>query len=110
MSLEFRVSANTILSLSAFLLAEVTESSRRNRKGRSGFILKAADGPRYAVNVLARNTWPRWRAGKAVIRTKSFDVAELFESLRGMIPAPARAELRVPTLEEPIGLYRPPDR
>ena len=80
MSHEFRSPLNTILSMCGFLLDGSGGLSPEQEK-EIGFIRKAAEGLAGLVNDLL--DLAKVEAGKAVIRVESFEVAGLFESLRG---------------------------
>ena len=83
MSHEFRSPLNTILSLSGFLLDRSDGELTAEQEKQVAFIRKAADGLSALVNDLL--DLAKVEAGKAVVRPKSFDVAELFAGLRGTI-------------------------
>ena len=83
MSHEFRSPLNTILSLSGFLLDRSDGELTPEQEKQVAFIRKAADGLSTLVNDLL--DLAKVEAGKAVVRPKSFEVAALFEGLRGTI-------------------------
>lgn len=83
MSHEFRSPLNSILSLSGFLLDRSDGELTSEQEKQVRFIRKAAEGLATLVNDLL--DLAKVEAGKAVIRPESFEVADLFESLRGMI-------------------------
>ena len=102
MSHEFRSPLNTILTLSGFLLDRSDGELTEEQEKQVMFIRKAADGLSALVNDLL--DLAKVEAGKAVIRPRSFDVAELFESLRGTI-RPLLVQSSVSLLfEEPVGV------
>ncbi|WP_406697600.1 response regulator [Singulisphaera sp. Ch08] len=82
MSHEFRSPLNSILSLSGFLLDRSDGELTGEQEKQVRFIRKAAEGLAMLVNDLL--DLAKVEAGKAVIRPGSFEVADLFESLRGM--------------------------
>jgi signal transduction histidine kinase/CheY-like chemotaxis protein len=81
MSHEFRSPLNTILTLSGFLLDRSDGELTEEQEKQVTFIRKAADGLSALVNDLL--DLARVEAGKAVVRPKAFEVADLFEVLRG---------------------------
>ncbi|AGA25174.1 response regulator [Singulisphaera acidiphila] len=83
MSHEFRSPLNSILSLSGFLLDRSDGELTSEQEKQVRFIRKAAEGLATLVNDLL--DLAKVEAGKAVIRPESFEVADLFESLSGMI-------------------------
>jgi signal transduction histidine kinase/CheY-like chemotaxis protein len=83
MSHEFRSPLNTIMTLSGFLLDRTDGELTEQQEKQVTFIRKAADGLSALVNDLL--DLAKVEAGKAVVRSKSFGVADLFESLRGTI-------------------------
>lgn len=83
MSHEFRSPLNSILSLSGFLLDRSDGELTSEQEKQVRFIRKAAEGLTTLVNDLL--DLAKVEAGKAVIRPESFEVADLFESLSGMI-------------------------
>ncbi len=102
MSHEFRSPLNTILTLSGFLLDRSDGELTEEQAKQVTFIRKAADGLSALVNDLL--DLAKVEAGKAVVRPKSFDVAELFEGLRGTI-RPLLGQTSVALLfEEPVGV------
>lgn len=83
MSHEFRSPLNTILSMSGFLLDGTSGELTDEQKKEITFIRKAAEGLAALVNDLL--DLAKVEAGKAVIRVETFDVDDLFETLRGTI-------------------------
>ena len=81
MSHEFRSPLNTILSMSGFLLNGSSGELTPEQEKEISFIRKAAEGLAALVNDLL--DLAKVEAGKAVIRVEAFEVAELFETLRG---------------------------
>ena len=81
MSHEFRSPLNTILSMSAFLLNGSSGELTDEQGKEVGFIRKAAEGLWALVNDLL--DLAKVEAGKAVIRPETFEIADLFESLKG---------------------------
>jgi signal transduction histidine kinase/CheY-like chemotaxis protein len=102
MSHEFRSPLNTILSMSGFLLDDSSSELTSEQMKEVGFIRKAAEDLSTLVNDLL--DLAKVEAGKAVIRSEAFEVADLFESLRGTItPLLARGTVTL-VVEEPIGI------
>ncbi len=102
MSHEFRSPLNTILSMSGFLLNGSSGALSAEQEKEVGFIRKAAEGLSALVNDLL--DLAKVEAGKAVIRTESFEVADLFEGLRGTtrpLVVPGAVDL---VIEEPAGI------
>ncbi|WP_165252769.1 ATP-binding protein [Paludisphaera soli] len=81
MSHEFRSPLNTILSMSGFLLDGSSGRLTAEQETEVGFIRKAAESLTALVNDLL--DLAKVEAGKAVVRVETFDVADLFETLRG---------------------------
>ncbi|MGZ3338039.1 MAG: histidine kinase dimerization/phospho-acceptor domain-containing protein, partial [Isosphaeraceae bacterium] len=81
MSHEFRSPLNTILSMSGFLLSGSSGELTPEQEKEIRFIRKAAEGLAALVNDLL--DLAKVEAGKAVIQVEAFEVAELFEILRG---------------------------
>ena len=90
MSHEFRSPLNTILSMSGFLL-ERQQRRADPRTGEAG--QRSSARPPRASRPWSTTcwTWPRSRRARPSSGPKSFEVAELFEVLRGTTEAPARA-------------------
>ena len=84
MSHEFRSPLNTILSMSGFLLNGHTGELTSEQRTEISFIRKAAEGLAALVNDLL--DLAKVEAGKAVVRLETFEVADLFETLRGRRP------------------------
>jgi signal transduction histidine kinase/CheY-like chemotaxis protein len=102
MSHEFRSPLNTILTLSGFLLDRSDGELTEEQEKQVVFIRKAADGLSALVNDLL--DLAKVEAGKAVVRPKSFDVAELFTGLRGTIrPLLVKSSVSL-RFEEPVGV------
>jgi signal transduction histidine kinase/CheY-like chemotaxis protein len=102
MSHEFRSPLNTILTLTAFLLEGSDGELNEEQARQVTFIRKAADGLQALVNDLL--DLAKVEAGKATVRPRSFDVRQLFESLRDVI-RPLLAKGTVALLfEEPRGV------
>jgi signal transduction histidine kinase/DNA-binding response OmpR family regulator len=102
MSHEFRSPLNTILSLSGFLLDRSDGELTSEQEKQVAFIRKAADGLSTLVNDLL--DLAKVEAGKAVVRPKSFEVATLFEGLRGTIAPLLGHGPVVLVFEEPAGI------
>ncbi len=81
MSHEFRSPLNTILTMSGFLLNGSSGDLNAEQEKEIHFIRKAAEGLAALVNDLL--DLAKVEAGKAVIRAESFEIADLFEILRG---------------------------
>jgi signal transduction histidine kinase len=102
MSHEFRSPLNTILSMSGFLLDGSSGVLTDEQTKEIGFIKGAAEGLSGLVNDLL--DLAKVEAGKAVLRVERFEVANLFESLRGTInPLLARGSVAL-VIEEPVGI------
>ena len=101
MSHEFRSPLNTILSMSGFLLNGSSGELTPEQKKEITFIRKAAEGLAALVNDLL--DLAKVEAGKAVIRPEAFEVAELFETLRGTTSPLLSQGSVVLIVEEPVG-------
>src|SRR4051794_19966245 len=102
MSHEFRSPLNTILSISGFLLERSDGDLTPEQEKQVGFIRKAADGLSGLVNDLL--DLAKVEAGKAVVRPRLFEVAELFENLRGTTrPLLVRDDVTL-DFDEPVGV------
>ena len=102
MSHEFRSPLNTILSMSGFLLNGSSGELTPEQEKEITFIRKAAEGLAALVNDLL--DLAKVEAGKAVIRPEAFEVAELFETLRGTTkPLLAQGAVTL-IVEEPVGI------
>ncbi|MDZ8189333.1 MAG: ATP-binding protein [Nostoc sp. ChiSLP02] len=83
MSHEFRTPLNSILSLSQMLLARMDGDLTAEQQKQVTFIQKAASGLSEMVNDLL--DLAKVEAGKIEVRASSFEVSELFATLRGML-------------------------
>lgn len=83
MSHEFRTPLNSILSLSRMLLSRLDGELTPEQEKQVTFIQRAADGLSELVNDLLDLT--KAEAGKIEIRPSSFEVSDLFGTLRGML-------------------------
>lgn len=83
MSHEFRTPLNTILSLSGFLLERSDGDLVPEQVKQVTFIKRAAEGLSALVNDLL--DLAKVEAGKAVVRSRSFELTDLFDTLRGTI-------------------------
>ncbi|MDR3633044.1 MAG: ATP-binding protein [Isosphaeraceae bacterium] len=102
MSHEFRSPLNTILSLCGFLLERSDGELTSEQDKQVRFIRKAAEGLTTLVNDLLDIA--KVEAGKAVVRAARFEVADLFENLRGTIrPLLAQSPVSL-VFEEPVGV------
>ena len=102
MSHEFRSPLNTILSMSGFLLSGSSGELTPEQEKEIRFIRKAAEGLAALVNDLL--DLAKVEAGKAVIRAEAFEVAELFEILRGTTNPLLSQGSVVLIVEEPVGI------
>jgi signal transduction histidine kinase len=102
MSHEFRSPLNTILSMSGFLLNGSSGELTPEQEKEIRFIRKAAEGLAALVNDLL--DLAKVEAGKAVIRAEAFEVAELFEILRGTTNPLLSQGSVVLIVEEPVGI------
>ena len=82
MSHEFRSPLHSILSLSRFLLDRTDGPLTGEQTTQIGFIRRAADGLLLIVNDLL--DLATVEAGKVVVQSEAFTVADLFGTLRGM--------------------------
>lgn len=102
MSHEFRSPLNTILSMSGFLLNGSSGELTPEQEKEITFIRKAAEGLAALVNDLL--DLAKVEAGKAVVRPGAFEVAELFENLRGTTkPLLSQGSVTL-IVEEPDGI------
>ncbi|MDZ7991568.1 MAG: ATP-binding protein [Nostoc sp. EfeVER01] len=83
MSHEFRTPLNSILSLSRMLLARMDGDLTIEQEKQVTFIQKAANGLSELVNDLL--DLAKVEAGKIEVRPSSFEVSDLFATLRGML-------------------------
>ncbi|OKH55793.1 histidine kinase [Calothrix sp. HK-06] len=83
MSHEFRTPINSILSLSRMLLARMDGDLTTEQEKQVTFIQKAASGLSELINDLL--DLAKVEAGKTEVRPSSFEVSELFGTLRGML-------------------------
>ncbi|MBN3879341.1 MULTISPECIES: ATP-binding protein [unclassified Nostoc] len=83
MSHEFRTPLNSILSLSRMLLARMDGDLTIEQEKQVTFIQKAASGLSELVNDLL--DLAKVEAGKIEVHPSSFEVSELFATLRGML-------------------------
>ncbi|MBD1849291.1 ATP-binding protein [Leptolyngbya sp. FACHB-711] len=83
MSHEFRTPLNSILSLSRMLLAHMDGDLSSEQEKQVTFIQKAADGLSEMVNDLL--DLAKVEAGKTEVHPSSFEVSDLFATLRGML-------------------------
>ncbi|GAB4377872.1 MAG: ATP-binding protein [Elainellaceae cyanobacterium] len=83
MSHEFRTPLNSILSLSRILLTHMDGELTSEQDKQVTFIQKAADGLSELVNDLL--DLAKVEAGKTEVRPNSFEVSDLFGTLRGML-------------------------
>ncbi|MBE9181708.1 response regulator [Oculatella sp. LEGE 06141] len=83
MSHEFRTPLNSVLSLSRMLLARMDGDLTVEQEKQVTFIQRAADGLSELVNDLL--DLAKVEAGKIEVRPSSFEVSELFGTLRGML-------------------------
>ncbi|MHC5544052.1 sensor histidine kinase, partial [Singulisphaera rosea] len=101
MSHEFRSPLNTILSLSGFLIDRVDGELTAEQEKQVYFIRKAAESLAGLVNDLL--DLAKVEAGKAVVRPESFEVATLFDVLRGTT-RPLLAQRPITLIfEDPVG-------
>lgn len=83
MSHEFRTPLNSILSLSRLLLDRLDGDLNAEQEKQVVFIRKAAEGLSELVNDLL--DLAKVEAGKLVLRPSSFEIGDLFATLRGML-------------------------
>ncbi|WP_026100295.1 ATP-binding protein [Fortiea contorta] len=83
MSHEFRTPLNSILSLSRMLLARMDGDLTTEQEKQVTFIQKAASGLSELVNDLL--DLAKVEAGKIEVHPSSFEVSDLFATLRGML-------------------------
>jgi len=103
MSHEFRTPLNSILSLSRMLLARMDGDLSLEQEKQVTFIQKAADGLSDLVNDLL--DLAKVEAGKTEVHPSSFDVSDLFATLRGMLrPLLVQGSSVSLVFEEPDGL------
>ncbi|MEH1865879.1 MAG: ATP-binding protein [Nostoc sp.] len=103
MSHEFRTPLNSILSLSRMLLARMDGDLSVEQEKQVTFIQKAASGLSELVNDLL--DLAKVEAGKIEVRPSSFEVSDLFATLRGMLrPLLVQDSSVVLIVEEPEGI------
>lgn len=83
MSHEFRTPLNSIMSLSRLLLDRLDGDLTVEQEKQVAFIRKAAEGLSELVNDLL--DLAKVEAGKIVVHPTTFEVSELFATLRGML-------------------------
>ncbi|QLE46865.1 response regulator [Nostoc sp. C057] len=103
MSHEFRTPLNSILSLSRMLLARMDGDLTVEQEKQVTFIQKAASGLSELVNDLL--DLAKVEAGKIEVRPSSFEVSDLFATLRGMLrPLLVQGSSVALNIEEPEGI------
>lgn len=103
MSHEFRTPLNSILSLSGMLLGRMDGDLSTEQEKQVKFIQKAATGLSELVNDLL--DLAKVEAGKIEVRPSSFEVSELFATLRGMLrPLLVPGSSVALIVEEPDGI------
>jgi signal transduction histidine kinase/CheY-like chemotaxis protein len=103
MSHEFRTPLNSILSLSRMLLARMDGDLTAEQEKQVTFIQKAASGLSELVNDLL--DLAKVEAGKIEVRPSSFEVSDLFATLRGMLrPLLVQGSSVALNIEEPDGI------
>jgi signal transduction histidine kinase/CheY-like chemotaxis protein len=103
MSHEFRTPLNSILSLSRMLLARMDGDLTLEQEKQLTFIQKGASGLSELVNDLL--DLAKVEAGKIEVRPSSFEVSDLFATLRGMLrPLLVQGSSVALIVEEPDGI------
>ncbi|MEH2220665.1 MAG: ATP-binding protein [Nostoc sp.] len=103
MSHEFRTPLNSILSLSRMLLVRMDGDLTAEQEKQVIFIQKAASGLSELVNDLL--DLAKVEAGKIEVRASSFEVSDLFATLRGMLrPLLVQGSSVALNVEEPEGI------
>lgn len=103
MSHEFRTPLNSILSLSRMLLIRMDGDLTAEQEKQVTFIQKAASGLSELVNDLL--DLAKVEAGKIEVRPSSFEVSDLFATLRGMLrPLLVQGSSVALNVEEPEGI------
>jgi signal transduction histidine kinase/CheY-like chemotaxis protein len=103
MSHEFRTPLNSIVSLSRMLLARMDGDLTSEQEKQVTFIQKAAEGLSELVNDLL--DLAKVEAGKIEVRPSSFEVSDLFATLRGMLrPLLVQGSSVTLIVEEPDGI------
>jgi signal transduction histidine kinase/DNA-binding response OmpR family regulator len=103
MSHEFRTPLNSIMSLSRMLLARMDGDLTVEQEKQVTFIQKAASGLSELVNDLL--DLAKVEAGKIEVRPSSFEVSDLFATLRGMLrPLLVQGSSVALIVEEPEGI------
>jgi signal transduction histidine kinase/DNA-binding response OmpR family regulator len=103
MSHEFRTPLNSILSLSRMLLSRLDGDLTEEQEKQVTFMQRAADGLSELVNDLL--DLAKVEAGKIEVRPSSFEISDLFGTLRGMLrPLLVQGSSVALTFEEPEGL------
>ncbi|MEA5606328.1 ATP-binding protein [Nostoc sp. UHCC 0252] len=103
MSHEFRTPLNSILSLSRMLLARMDGDLSVEQEKQVTFIQKAASALSELVNDLL--DLAKVEAGKIEVRPSSFEVSDLFATLRGMLrPLLVQGSSVTLIVEEPDGV------
>ena len=102
MSHEFRTPLNSILALSRLLLERVDGNLTPEQDRQVRFVRKAAQDLSELVGDLL--DLAKVEAGKVVVRPSTFDVADLFGALRGMLRPLLVSDAVGLVFEEPEGL------
>ncbi len=103
MSHEFRTPLNSILSLSRMLLSRMDGDLTAEQEKQLTFIQKGANGLSELVNDLL--DLAKVEAGKIEVRPSSFEVSDLFATLRGMLrPLLVQGSSVALIVEEPEGI------
>ncbi|MEH2137872.1 ATP-binding protein [Nostoc sp.] len=103
MSHEFRTPLNSILSLSRMLLTRMDGDLTAEQEKQVTFIQKGASGLSELVNDLL--DLAKVEAGKIEVRPSSFEVSDLFATLRGMLrPLLVQGSSVALIVEEPDGI------
>ncbi|HEY9619584.1 MAG TPA: ATP-binding protein [Crinalium sp.] len=103
MSHEFRTPLNSIVSLSRILLSGMDGQLAAEQEKQVGFIQKAAEELSELVNDLL--DLAKVEAGKIVVHPSSFDVSDLFGTLRGMLRPLLEHNASIALVfEEPVGI------
>jgi signal transduction histidine kinase/CheY-like chemotaxis protein len=103
MSHEFRTPLNSILSLSRMLQSRLDGELTEEQEKQVTFIQRAAEGLSELVNDLL--DLAKVEAGKIEVRPSSFEISDLFGTLRGMLrPLLVQGSSVALIFEEPEGL------
>lgn len=102
MTHEFRSPLNSILSIAGIIKTEAQNEGAPERVKQINFIIKAAEDLSVLVNDLLDIA--KIESGKVEVKASTFDVSELFSTLRGLMKPLVNNEKLTLNFEETVGL------